>query len=261
MSTRLLNYALGALLLTVGAACDDSESAEETAEAKAEAEAEDPEARAEGSTKLVAKADFDLEAVNYLVRKGKVKNAKALEKKINSKKEGINKIDIDGDGKVDTVAVVEVREKGKTTFELKVLPSSKKKQKKDPEVYVTVAFIVMDEVEDDGKIKVEVYYDDIVEHTEKDFYSFEFEATFKEEEIVVEDSVFVSWVYTSRPVYVSSLYYVEIHIEEEGCWPYGHCKHVVWGPVHHGHVEIYFGHRGHYKYKKHKKHKKWHGKW
>ncbi len=262
MSTRLLNYALGTLLLlTAGAACDDAEKSEETAEASAEASASDPEARAEGSTKLVAKADFDLEAVNYMVRKGKVKNAKALEKKINSKKEGINKIDIDGDGKTDTIAVVEVRKEGKTTFEIKVLPSSKKDQKKDPEVYVTVAFIALDELEDDGKIKVEVYYADVVEHTEKDFYSFEFEATFKEEEVVVEDAVFVSWVYTSRPVYVSSSYHVEVHIEEEGCWPPGHCKHVVWGPVHHGHVEIYFGPSGHYHHVKHKKHKKWHGKW
>lgn len=268
MNTRTLSYGLGAFLLLSSAACDDegkseaAASGEEGAEAKAEAEAEG-EAAVSGDAKLVAKADFDLESVSYMVRKGKVKDAKALEKQINSKKEGVNKIDIDGDGKIDKIAVVEVRKDGKTTFELKVLPSSKAKQKKDPDVYVTIAFIELEPVEDKGQIKVEVYYADVIDHSEEDFYTFEFEAKFSEDTVVVEDAVFISWVYTSRPVYVSSLYYVEVHIEEEGCWPPGHCKHVVWGPVHHGHVEIYFGHGGHYKHKKGHGHfhGHGHGKW
>lgn len=252
MSKRAIHYGLFALLMASG--CDDAE-VKADAEASAEQQAD---GKTEAEPKLVAEGEFDLESVAFLVKKGKVKNAKALEKQINSKKSGINKIDIDDDGKVDKIAVLEVREAGKTKFEIKVLPSTKAKKKKDPDVYVNIAYIELEPVEADNNVKVNVYYDNVVEHKVTEVYTFSFSATFSEESVKVENAVFVSWVYTNRPLYVSSTYYVEVHIDDGGCWPPGHCKHMSWS--HDSRVEIHIDGHHHYKHKKWKKGRH-HGKW
>lgn len=242
MIKHFMRAGLGALLLTASLACDAEGEAAAKSDPVDEAAAEgSPEGSPEGEgepespgTAVVAKAEFDLEHVAYLVRKKKAKDGKSLEKLINAKSEGINKIDLDGDGTIDEVSVVEVRDGGKTKFELRVLPSTKKKQKKDPEVYVTIAFIELEPVEADSKVMVEVYFTDVVEHDDDNFYSFEFEATFTEDHVEVEDGAFVTWVYeVNRPVFYGAYFYVEVstvdvHAVEEGCWPPGHCKHGHW---------------------------------
>lgn len=244
MIKQFVRAGLGALLLTGSLACDaEGEAAakselavDSAAEASAEAgvEGEGEGKPASSGAAVVAKAQFDLEHVAYLVRKKKAKDGKSLEKLINAKSEGINKIDLDDDGKIDTVSVVEVRDGGKTKFEIRVLPSTKKKQKKDPEVYVTIAFIELVPVEADNKVEVKVYFTDVVEHDAEDLYSFEFEATFTDDHVEIEDGAFVTWVYeVNRPVFYGAYFYVEVstvdvHVVEEGCWPPGHCKHGHW---------------------------------
>ena len=88
---------------------------------------------AKADVEVVAKVDveatikpeaLDLESITFLVKKGKVKDAKALEKKINTPKEKLSNIDIDGDGKIDKIVIVEVKkDDGTIIFELHAVPS------------------------------------------------------------------------------------------------------------------------------------------
>jgi hypothetical protein len=81
---------------------------------------------------------LDLESITYLVKKSKVKDAAALEKKINNPKEKLNNVDIDGDGKVDKIFIVEVKQDdGIIVFELHALPS----KTKDKDAAIVIAYV------------------------------------------------------------------------------------------------------------------------
>ncbi|MCA9661901.1 MAG: hypothetical protein KC486_26415 [Myxococcales bacterium] len=85
------------------------------ADAKVEGEAEGEavaavvaEARVAGDV-TIKPADFELEVVADLIKEGEIESAAELEVLINDEARGINHVDIDADGTIDHIQVVEVR--------------------------------------------------------------------------------------------------------------------------------------------------------
>ena len=245
MTNRPTRTLLALLALT---ACDAAVSAqaqqaeakpvvEAAVEVKVDAADQTAELKPPPDVKVEVKADvkatvepaaFDLETVSFLVKKGKVKDAKELEKQINNPKEKINNVDIDGDGKVDKIQVVEIRNKddGSIIFELRAIPSSTKD--KDAAVVIANINFVPDKVTKKMVVKcvftpVVIGYDTIV-------YEYFVPIEVKGETIVVVDSSpFYGWAFTvSRPAYYGVFVYEvappPVIIIEGGCWPPGHCK-------------------------------------
>ncbi len=268
-------FALPVLLALT--ACDAAmqAKAQQDAEAKAavasEAQAKDPAvtntvaAKADVDTdastagKAAVKADikadvkieaaaFDLESVSFLVKKGKVKDAKQLEAQINNPKEKINNVDIDGDGKVDKIQVVEIRNEadGSIIFELRAIPSGTKD--KDAAVVIATLNFVPDKVTKKLVVKC-VYSPIVVGHDTVVFEYFVPIEVNNDVVVVVDSSPFYGWAFTvSRPVYYGVFVYdvapPGVIVIEGGCWPPGHCK--GWKG------------KGKYKYKGKGKGKRWH---
>ena len=268
-------FALPVLLAL--SACDAAmqAKAQQDAEAKAavasEAQAKDPavsntvaakaDANTDASTagKAAVKADikadvkieaaaFDLESVSFLVKKGKVKDAKQLEAQINNPKEKINNVDIDGDGKVDKIQVVEIRNEadGSIIFELRAIPSGTKD--KDAAVVIATLNFVPDKVT--KKLVVKCVYSPIVIGHDTIVFEYFVPIEVNNDVVVVTDSSpFYGWAFTvSRPVYYGVFVYdvapPGVIVIEGGCWPPGHCK--GWKG------------KGKYKYKGKGKGKRWH---
>ncbi len=225
-------------------------AASNTVVAKADASAD-----VKTEAKAVVKADvnvkvepaaFDLESVSFLVKKGKVKDAKQLEAQINDPKEKINNVDIDGDGKVDKIQVVEIRNEadGSIVFELRAIPSGTKD--KDAAVVIATLNFVPDKVT--KKMVVKCVYSPIV--VGYDTIVFEYFVPIEVNNdvvVVVDSSPFYGWAFTvSRPVYHGVFVYdvspPAVVVIEGGCWPPGHCK----------------GWKGKHKYKGKGKGKHWH---
>ncbi len=189
-------------------------------------------------------AAFDLESVSFLVKKGKVKDAKQLEAQINDPKEKINNVDIDGDGKVDKIQVVEIRNEadGSIIFELRAIPSSTKD--KDAAVVIANLNFVPDKVT--KKMVVKCVYTPIVVGHDTIIYEYDVPIEVKNDVVVVVDSSpFYGWAFTvSRPAYHGVFVYdvspPSVVVIEGGCWPPGHCKgwkgkHKFKGKGHKGH--------------------------
>lgn len=177
--------------------------------------------------------DFDLETVNYLIKKGKVKDGKALEKKINDHKEKINDIDIDGDGKVDYIKIVEVKKDDDTiVYEFHAVPSGTK----DEKAAIVIAYVSMVPDKESKVLVVKATYAPVVVGHETIVYEYTTPIVIKENKVVVVEGGFYGWVYAPRPAYVGV---------------------VVWGPpvvvVHH---DVH-----HHKHHKHKGKWKGKGKW
>ena len=260
-------FALPVLLAL--SACDAAmqAKAQQDAEAKAavasEAQAKDPavsntvaaKADADTDVKAAVKADikadikieaaaFDLESVSFLVKKGKVKDAKQLEAQINNPKEKINNVDIDGDGKVDKIQVVEIRNEadGSIIFELRAIPSGTKD--KDAAVVIATLNFVPDKVT--KKLVVKCVYSPIVIGHDTIVFEYFVPIEVNNDVVVVADSSpFYGWAFTvSRPVYYGVFVYdvapPGVIVIEGGCWPPGHCKgwkgkHKFKGKGHKGH--------------------------
>ena len=125
---------------------------------------------------------LDLESINFMVKKGKVKDAAELEKKINNPKEKLNTIDVDGDGKIDKIQVVEVQKPNNVkVFELHVIPS-KTKSKADE---VIVAYIHFEPDVETKKLVVKATYAPIVIGYETIVYVHEVPIVVEGEKIVV----------------------------------------------------------------------------
>ncbi|MCA9692851.1 MAG: hypothetical protein KC636_24855 [Myxococcales bacterium] len=253
---RLALSCLAAALVAL--ACDADASKKEVVEAKvgADAEVDDVDAAAEGngdaaSVGVIAKAKLDLKSISMLVERGMVKSAPELEATINDPKKKFHSLDLDGDGKLDKVVVLEVRGETSSKFELKVIPSSAKDKEKADSA-IAVAVIEFTTNEETAKIEVSVKYTDIVIHEHADDVIFVVDVELGDETIVVHDNTFVAWVYApQRSVYVSVELeaYVEIDVHEEGCWPPGHCKHGHWKAYDGGGVSIHISSGPHYKVK------------
>lgn len=245
MNTRPFRTLLAILALTacdaaVKAQAQQAAEAQPAAEAKVDvqvdvadktAEVKEPAVKADVAVKVDAKieaAAFDLETVSFLVKKGKVKDAKELEKQINNPKEKINNVDVDGDGKVDKIQVVEIRNEadGSIVFELRAIPSGTKD--KDAAVVIAMINFVPDKVT--KKMVVKCVFTPVVIGHDTIVYEYFVPIEVKGETIVVVDSSpFYGWVFTvSRPVYYGVYVYEfappPVIVIEGGCWPPGHCK-------------------------------------
>lgn len=171
----------------------------------AEVKGDAPKAPALAVQATVEPEALDLESINFLVKKGKVKDAAELEKKINDPKEKLNNVDIDGDGKVDKIAVVEVKNGDVTVFELKAIPS----KTKDKDAAVVVAFIHFEPDTATGKLIIKATYAPVVIGHETLVYTYDIAIAVQGEKIIVVDkNPFFGWFFTvSRPVYVGVFVY------------------------------------------------------
>jgi hypothetical protein len=170
--------------------------------------------------------DFDLETINYLIKKNKVKDAKALEKKINNHKEKINDIDIDGDGKVDYIKIVEIKKDDDTVvYEFHAVPSSSK----DEKAAVVIAYVTMVPDKSNNVLIVKATYAPVIVGHDTIVYEYTTPIVIKENKVVVVEGGFYGWVYAPRPAYVGVVVWgppvVVVHHDHHGCWPPGHCKH------------------------------------
>ena len=161
----------------------------------------------DGDVKATIKPEaLDLESINFLVKKGKVKDAAALEKKINDPKEKLSQVDVDGDGKLDKIQVVEIQKpnQGKV-FELHVIPS-KTKNKADE---VIIAYIHFEPDVETKKLVVKATYAPIVIGYDTIVYEYFVPIEVKGATIVVVDShPFYGWLFLpSRPVFVGVYVY------------------------------------------------------
>lgn len=229
----------------------DAEAKLELAELKAP-----PAAAVKVDVEATIKAEaLDLESITFLVKKGKVKDAAALEKKINNPKEKLNNVDIDGDGKVDKIVIVEVKkDDGVIVFELHALPS----KSKDKDAMVVVGYVTFTPDKTSNVLVVKATYAPIVIGHDTIVYDYTVPIVVENDVVVVSGGVgFYGWLYAvHRPVFYGVVVYevppppvfvIEIggH-HDHGCWPPGHCKHGKWKA--HGH----HGHHG--KHGKHGKH-------
>jgi hypothetical protein len=194
---------------------------------------------------------LDLESITFLVKKGKVKDAAALEKKINNPKEKLNNVDIDGDGKVDKIVIVEVKQDDVIVFELHALPS----KSKDKDAAVVVAYVHFTPDKTTNVLVVKATYAPVVIGHDTIVYDYTVPIVVQNDVVVVSGGVgFYGWLFAvHRPVFHGVFVYevapypvfvIHVGYHEEGCWPPGHCKHGKWK-----------GHGGHGG--KHGKHGKW----
>lgn len=262
---RATSHTLSALCCLVLAACDSSvaEMQAKVAQAEAEAQAEAPAeqkvvvegeapaavVKAEVTVEATVKPEaLDLESITFLVKKGKIKDAKTLEAKINAPKEKLNDVDIDGDGKIDKIVIVEVKkDDGTIVFELHAVPS--KSKKKEEAVVVAYVTFVPDKVT--NVLVVKATYAPIVIGYDTIVYDYTVPIVVKNDVIVVEGGGgFHGWLYTvNRPAYYGVFVYTAppppVFVIEVGF--HGHHGHKGKGKHWHGH-----GHG------KHGKHGKWH---
>ncbi len=242
---RSLLLTLSVIPLAVG--CDAAIAANQQAQAEAEAAKSAPveakaEVKAEGGAQAVAAAEgeaaapgakaevkaeiksdaLDLESVTYLVKKGKVKDAAELEKKINNPKEKINDIDVDGDGKVDYIKIVEVKKDGGViVFELHAVPSSTK----DESAAVVIAYVDFTPDKATGVLVVKATYAPVVVGYDTIVYDYTVPIVVENEKIVVTGGVgFYGWLWAPRPAYVGVVVWGPPVVVIDGCWPPGHCK-------------------------------------
>lgn len=197
-------------------------------EAKGEAAVEAGLAAEAGAEVTIEPASFDLAAVSTVVKEGEIESAAELEVIVNDEARGYNRIDIDADGKIDHVQVVEVEVEGEAkadveadvVLELRVIPSSKI-EVEHAVTFATVSFVrhpVNPEVE------IRASYTAVVHQPEVHVYTHVVPVRI-DAGVIVGGSVFLSWVYAvERPVYVG-VYVVDDH----GHWiPPGHVKHGHW---------------------------------
>lgn len=167
----------------------------------------EPGAKADVAVEATIKPEaLDLETINFIVKKGKVKDAAELEKKINDPKEKLNTVDVDGDGKIDKIQVVEVQKPNDVkVFELHVIPSKTKKKEDE----VVIASIHFEPDVATKQLVVKATYAPIVIGHEALVFVYHVPIEVKGEAIVVVDSSpFYGWLFTvSRPAFVGVYVY------------------------------------------------------
>ncbi len=264
---------LSVLLLGLGlAACDSPQVREMRAQAEAKALLEsqaqadvavevksdgvaevktpEPAVKAEVTVEATIKPDtLDLESITYLVKKGKVKDAKALEAKINAPKEKLNTVDIDGDGKIDKIVIVEVKkDDGTIIFELHAVPSKSKKK----EEAIVIAYVNFVPDKETNVLVVKAVYAPVVIGYDTIVYDYTVPIVVKNDVIVVSGGGgFYGWLYTEHRASYYGVFIYEVppppvFVIEFGYGGYHDHKHGKWKGKGHG----WGG--------KHGKHGKWH---
>lgn len=168
---------------------------------------------------------FKLDRVTTLVQSGEIATAEALELAVNDPTAEINRIDIDADGTVDHVEVVEVRGDAKVDFQLKVIPSSRASITHAVNLATAsvVAARATSEVSFSASFSAGVSFTGGAAFNASAL-AFVAPATFEASAVIVTQPL-LAWAFVAeRPVYTS------IYIEEKsGKWiPPGHVKHGLW---------------------------------
>ena len=179
-------------------------------------------------------ASLRLDAVVELVEGDSIADAKSLEVKLNDPEARLSAVDIDEDGEIDFIEVVEVRKKGKTTLELRAIPSSKKDEDV-AKVAVLVASVEL-HVENKQKVIVHATYTEHIEHDATvHVYHHELPATYEHGVLVVEEGCFFHYAFVlEHEVYLGHHHVVVIEA------PHHHRKHK------HGKHKKHKGHHDHH---------------
>ena len=184
----------------------------------------DVEASAGAKVEIAADA-FKLGEVTALVQAGKIESAADLELAINDPEADINHVDIDVDGKIDHVQVVEVRQDARVDFQLRVIPSSRSTVEHSVELATAsvAAVKATREVSFSASFSAGVgFTGGASAHAE--VYSFVAPARFEAGAVIVTQPL-LAWAFVvERPVYASV--FVDART---GRWvPPGHLKHGLW---------------------------------
>jgi hypothetical protein len=157
-----------------------------------------------------------LYTVAELVEGDSIADTKTLEAKLNDPDAGLSAVDIDGDGEIDFIEVVEVRKDGKTTLELRAIPSSKTSEDV-AKVAVLVATIEL-HVENNETIIVHATYTQHIEHDANvDVYHHELPATYEHGVLVVEQGCFFHYAFVlEHEVYLGHHDVVIIETQHRG---------------------------------------------
>lgn len=156
-----------------------------------------------GKPIVVTAADLDLAGLVALVVEGKVQSAAELELLLNAPGGASHHLDLDVDGRLDYVQVVELRVDGEIRLELRAIPSSKL----DASLGVVVGTLAIARAQAEGQLKVAASYGAAV--TGGADFKFErgFAATFTGDAVVLADAsagAFLGWaVQVGRPAYTS----------------------------------------------------------
>lgn len=166
-------------------------------------------------------ASLRLDAVVELVEGNSIADAKSLEAKLNDPDARLSAVDIDDDGEIDFIEVTEVRKNGKTTLELRAIPSSKKDQDV-AKVAVLVATVEL-HVEDKEKVIVDASYTEHIEHdVSVHVYHHELPATYEHGVLVVEEGCFFHYAFVlEHDVYLGHHHVVIIEVDDH----HKHRKH------------------------------------
>lgn len=236
---------VGAALLLLSA-CDAAVTAQAQADAPAEVQAEaavvadaraetavvaDVEADARVRTGVVADGEvtvsaeaFKLGEVTALIQAGEIETAEELELAVNDPEADINTLDVDLDGKIDMVEVVEVRGDARVDFQMRVIPSSKASIEHAVELATAsvVAARASSEVSFSASFSAGVAFSAGAEVKAQTF-GFVAPASFTATAVVVTQPL-LAWAFVTRPVYHS------VFVEAgTGRWvPPGHLKHGLW---------------------------------
>ena len=134
------------------------------------------------SGSLLSFSDFDLETVVGVVKQNKVTGAKELEKFVNSDN-GINNVDVDKDGKVDYIRVLESREGQNIVLDFAAVPSSGGDE-------VTVANLRFAQNTTSKEVVVEGGYPTYVEGHNSHYYSY------RRPGLSFGEAMFLAWLFT-----------------------------------------------------------------
>ena len=157
-----------------------------------------------GKPIVLAKADLELEALVKLVVEGKIHSAAELELLLNAPGAASHRVDLDVDGTLDYIQVVEVRTAGAVALELRAIASSKL----DASLAVLVGSIVTTRAEAEGKLLVTASYSAAVQGGAEFEFSQGYAAEFRGDVVVLAQAdagAFLAWaVAVGRPTYVST---------------------------------------------------------
>lgn len=232
--------------LLILSACDAAVTAEARSDAPVEVQAEAAvvaDARAETAVvadvevdarlrtglvtdgKLTVSAEaFKLGEVTTLIQAGEIETAEELELAVNDPEADINTLDIDLDGKIDMVEVVEVRGDARVDFQMRVIPSSKASVEHAFELATAsvVAARATSEVSFSASFSAGVAVSAGAGVSAQTF-GFVAPASFTASAVVVTQPL-LAWAFVTRPVYHS------VFVEAgSGRWiPPGHLKHGLW---------------------------------
>lgn len=140
------------------------------------------------ATTLMNADAFDLATVTALIKDGKVENVEALEAKVNDASSGINNVDLNGDGKVDYVGIVETQNSdGSYTLDFQADP----KGSDWTDGAMTIATVTVNQTTQEVAGAYPSYVNGY-----RDYY-------YRYDHVSFADAMFYSWLFMpTRPVYM-----------------------------------------------------------